>query len=317
MTLKHTDTTEQIPGLEIVSRPGIYTGITKAQYHGNGLTPTLSLSASGAKTIIGSCLKAFWAKSPLNPDYEREDKKEFDIGEATHVLLLEPHDFDAKIKVVYADSWRTNAAKAERESAYLGGLIPLLVSDREDVRAMRKAVHSDPVAGKLDFDDGLVEATMAWIDSETGVWLRCRPDFLPNHSRYMADLKTAASAKPADFAKAMKNLGYHQQAAWYLDAREAVTGEQTAKFHFPVVEKKAPSLTATYTVDNDAVQWGRKQNRSAIRLFADAMARDEWPSYRDPADPWTPKAFQVKLPKYALTELEQMQEAGVFAEPQD
>lgn len=298
--------------MPLITSPGIYEGISNDQYHGAALTPTYALSSSGARKIEKECLKAFWWDSPMNPTREREENAAFDIGTATHTLLLEPHDFDRSVQVIYMDSWRTKDAQQQRDQARLNGLIPLLVRDYEYVKAMRQAFLDDPVCRTLDFEDGVKEATMAWIDAETGVWLRCRPDFLPNHSRYKADIKTAASAHPADFQRAINEHGYYMQAAWSMDAHEAIFNEQIRQFFFLPIEKKPPFLTSVIEVDDDAIEWGRRQNRRAIRRFAKAMETNDWAGYRDPRDPDTPKAFKLGLPRYAITALEAEEKEGAF-----
>lgn len=298
--------------MSIITLPGIYSGITNEQYHGAGLTPSYSLSSSGARTIEKGCLRMLWENSPLNPDKEPQDSTAFDIGKATHILLLEPHDFDRSVCVVYADSWRTKEAQTQREQARLGGLIPLLVQQYQDVKRMREAFLSDPICKALDFSDGVKEATLAWQDAETGVWLRYRPDFLPNHTNYHADVKTAESANPPAFKRAVEEHGYFMQAAWGLDAHKAVLGEEVSKFAFMAIEKKKPHLASVHWVESEALYWGRKLNRRAIRLFAKAMEKNEWPGYRDPAHPDTPKAFNVGLSKYRIADLERQEKDGVL-----
>lgn len=298
--------------MPIITTPGQYTGISAEQYHGPDLTPSFALSSSGARTIEQECLQRFWWDSAMNPNREREEKEHFDIGKALHVLLLEEHDFDSAVKVVFFDNWRTKDAQQERLQAYEDGLIPLLAKTYLEVKAMRAAFWAHPLCQMLDFEDGLREVTLAWIDPETDVWLRCRPDFLPNHSRYMVDPKTADSANPTAFQRAIWNNGYHCQAAWYIDAIKAVRDIDLDTFYFIAMEKKPPFLISVIDLTSEAIQYGRLQNRRAIRRFADAMETGEWPGYRDKRFPGDDRAFRLGLPRYALTELEQQEKDGAL-----
>jgi len=299
------------PSMALITEPGVYDGISADAYHSLGLTPEYALSSSGARELEASCPAAFWWNSPLNPDQEPARKTEFDIGNATHLLVLQPEEFADRVVEVEADDWRTKAAQEMRDSARADRRIPLLTKQVRAVRAMREAILSHPIAG-LAFQGGEAEQTMAWIDQETGVWLRCRPDYRPPHARYLVDIKTTTSAHPRDFEKAVWNFGYHMQAAWYLDAEEAVTGERPSKFYFVAVEKEAPFLVAVHEMDADAIGWGRIQNRSAIRTFAECMTSGQWPGYRDPIAPQKDKAFPIGLPGFALRDLEKRHERGDF-----
>jgi hypothetical protein len=49
--------------------------------------------------------------------------------------------------------------------------------------------------------NGESEVTLAWQDKETGVWLRARPDFLPQKRLIVPDLKTAADGAPKGFQR--------------------------------------------------------------------------------------------------------------------
>src|SRR3546814_18777995 len=50
--------------------------------------------------------------------------------------------------------------------------------EAEIVRQVADAIGLHDVA-KLAMKGGDPEVTLVWQDEETGVWLRCRPDFLP------------------------------------------------------------------------------------------------------------------------------------------
>ncbi|WP_343715303.1 PD-(D/E)XK nuclease-like domain-containing protein [Inquilinus sp.] len=295
----------------LITEPGVYDGISAEAYHSLGLTPEFALSSSGAREIDATCPAAFWWNSPLNPDREPPRKTEFDIGNATHLLVLQPEEFADRVVEVEADDWRTNAAKAARDEAREDRRIPLLTKQLRMVEAMRDAVLAHPIAG-LAFQGGAAEQTIAWRDGETGVWLRCRPDYRPPHRRYLVDAKTTTSAHPRDFERRVLDYGFHMQAAWYLDAEQAVAGERPTKFFFVAVEKEPPFLVAVHEMDVDAIGWGRIQNRRAIRTFAECMSSGRWPGYRDPLQPSKDQAFRISLPGFALRDLEARHERGEF-----
>lgn len=285
-----------------IQAPGIYS-MSSAEYHRDP-----ALSSTGARLITLDC-PAVYRHQIDNPPVKRE----FDIGNATHLLVLEPPLFAGAVREIDADDYRTKAAQEARDAARAEGRLPLLRKEIELVHAMRDAVWSDPIAGQA-FRGGQPEQSMFWRDPEFGIMCRTRPDYLPPHTRYLVDLKTAMSADPEDFARQAYSLGYHMQAAWYLDGVEAITGTRPERFAFVVVSKKPPHIVTTCWLDNEMIEWGRIQNRHARGVFAWCQAHDRWPSYQ-PDITAPPVAHTISLPGWARKELEAKHEAGAFEPP--
>lgn len=272
-------------------------------YHAND-----ALGSTGARIIANDCPAAFRWREP-------QVKREFDIGNATHLLCLEPEKFKAKIGIVPFDDYRKKDAQTARDDIRADNQIPLLPNELEAVRTMRAAIFDDPIAG-VAFRAGLAEQSLFWTDPEFGVRCKMRPDWLPAHVRYLIDIKTSVSADPRDFEKAVVNYGYHQQAAWYLDGAEAATGNKPDRFAFIVVSKRPPHLVTTCWLDEDAIAWGRILNRYARGVYAWCRKRNHWPAYQ-PDIIGPPKAFTISLPHWAVKDLERQHEAGAFTPPQE
>lgn len=167
---------------------------------------------------------------------------------------------------------------AEKEAAELAGKTVLKADDYTAVLGMAEAMKRHPISKALG--RGKCEQTICWKDSETGIWLRCRPDFLPDDNRFIPDYKTTASAHPDDFARDVPHYGYHQQAALYLDGIAAVFGENEARqFYFIAQEKEPPYIIQPFALDVESVEWGKRLNRKAIRTFARCLESNNWPAY--------------------------------------
>jgi hypothetical protein len=290
----------------MITEPGFY-DISAAEYHADPCHP-MSLSSTGARTLIRDCPAQFmWDRD--NPP----EKREFDIGNAAHLLVLQPDRYEAAIFRVDAGDYRTKDARAQRDGARENGRIPLTRAEAEMVDAMRNAIFTHPVAGKA-FANGHTEQSIFWRDSEFGIWCRTRPDFLPAHRRYLVDLKTATSADPEDFTRAVLTYGYHQQAAWYMDGVEAVTGTRPERFAFVVVSKKPPYFVTVCWLDDEMIGWGQVLNRRAKGLFAWCLHYRTWPAYR-PEITGPPAAFTISMPDWARRRLEEQDEAGAFEPP--
>lgn len=290
-------------GGAIVTEPGIYS-LTSEQYHGHP-TPTQCLGSTGARLLVNACPAEYRYRTD-NP----EVKTAFDIGNATHLLTLEPAAFEKRIGRVRFDDYRKKEAQAERDDIRASGRIPLLPEQVADVEAMRASVFDHPIA-HLAFQGGAAEQSLFWRDPEFGFWCKCRPDYWPARRPYLTDLKTAVSAAPEDFSKAVINYGYGQQAAWYLDGVAAVTGEKPDRFAFIVVEKTAPYLVSICWLDPTVIEWGRILNRRARSVFAWCLEHDRWPGFQ-PDITKAPAAFTISLPAWAIRDLERRHEAGEF-----
>ncbi len=277
----------------IITQAGAYADIPMSDYHRNpNLLPGPSLSSSGAKKISSQSAFHYWYDSPLNPNRPEEDSApHFNVGKAAHDMLLmgedwrknyfvTPEGFSLAAKNKFAE------AIAEREAAIEAGIPVLRYQDAKVVEAVTEAIGANKDAINA-LSNGLPEMTLAWQDRETGVWLRARPDWLPNSIingapvRVVTDLKFLAQThcRPHGFSKALFDFGYHQSAAFYDDGIEAIYGQRATNWLFVAVEKDAPHSVSVYELPQTDVERGRFQNRQAIRTFADCLAADKWPSY--------------------------------------
>jgi hypothetical protein len=289
--------------MTVIDQPGIY-DLTLAEYLADPCAEP-SISSSGLRTIENECPLVYWHDSPLNPNRERSTTTAFEFGRATHDWLLQKDRF-LEFNHVLSDSCdlRTKAGKAERDEALEAGKTVIKAEEFEAVKAMRQAVLDHEYAGAA-FENGKAEQTLVWKDPETGVWLRCRPDYLPAPMDWIPDYKTAVSAKPQEFQRAVWNHGYHMQAAHIMEGILRVTGHEPRNFFFVVQEKRPPYIVSVIALDRIALEWGATQNRRAIRIFAGCLERDHWPGYSS-------RVEQIGLPGFAEHQLQARHEAGEF-----
>lgn len=299
-----------------ITAPGIY-DMPADEYHSDPCDSP-SLGSTGARELVDGCPASFRWKQD-NP----EAKEEFDIGNATHLLVLEPEIFKTKVALIEGKTksgeaskgYQSQDAKDKRDAARAAGLIPLLPEQMEQVEGMRASLAADPIA-QFAFRETEIERSMFWRDPEFGFWCKTRPDALPKSRRYLVDLKTSTSADPEDFRRAVVNWGYHQQAAWYLDGVNHVLGVRPERFAFVVVAKTPPYLVSTCWLDEEAIGWGVKLNRYARGVFAWCLEHDAWPSFT-PDITKPPAAFTISLPQWARRDLEERDQAGEFVPPQE
>jgi len=138
-----------------------------------------------------------------------------------------------------------------------------------------------PVASQL-FTDGQPEVSLYQHDTESGVRLRGRVDWLRADGQ-IVDLKTSVTANPAELVRRFWLYGYYMQHAWYADlvAAQGIEVPEVDAFRFVVVEKTPPYLVTVVGYDAEAVAEGRRLNRLAIRTYADCVESGVWPGYSD------------------------------------
>lgn len=296
-----------------ITKPGAYDGIAHERYLGN-CTPAPALNATGAWQIESECPAYFYDRASFNPDPIIEERRIFDIGRASHLIVLEPKLFDKRVAVIDAPDYRAYDAQRARDLRRSSGQVPLLTHELAMVTAMRNALRKHPIA-KLAFRGGKAERSYFWQDRETGIWCKARPDYSMPPRDYAIDYKTSTSARPDHISRQIARLGFHVRAAWYLDAIEAIEGARPERFCFIVQSVEPPHLVSVAWLENQSLLWGRLLARHARETFARCLAAKEWPGYRPAASPLTDSAFTIGLPAWSLRELQIKFERGEFNPP--
>jgi hypothetical protein len=236
-------------------------------------------------------------KSPAHAQAARENQgaptKAMILGSATHTWLLEPELFDDEFLVADIDR-RTKAGKEMEAQANEAGLEILKPDEMQQIDAMIKSVNSHKSASIL-ISKGEAEQSVFWIDEETGIQLKCRPDFR-RADGIIVDLKTCLDASPEAFVKTILNNNYHIQAAMYLDGLKA-QNVFAENFTFIAVEKEAPFAVGVYVLDNDFIEIGRQQYKKALQILANCIKEKKYPAYSE-------DIVELKPPKWAFTKRE-------------
>ncbi len=204
--------------MTLIDKPGIYRDITAVQYHADPC-PSPSLSSSIAKLLITKSPKHAWLAhsrlggAPVDGEEESADPsatKAKALGELIHRLVIGK---GGEVVVIDADSYRTGAAKAQRDVALAKGQIPVLAHKLPEAEAAANAAREQLDAMGFDYAyrDGMKEVVLAWY--EDGIWLRIMVDQLViDEAVKMAairDLKTVGrSSHPKACGKQISDMGY-------------------------------------------------------------------------------------------------------------
>ncbi|KYK44565.1 hypothetical protein A1D31_14305 [Bradyrhizobium liaoningense] len=276
-------------------KPGVYLKLDNEAYHAGP-----GISKSGLWTIE--------TKSPAHYKFgEREESNAFDFGDACHLAILQPNDFE-KAVVRGPEDRRGNKWKDVAEVCKADKKLLLTSGDFDGVLAIRDTVHADPwINSIITSGDGVNEASGFWIDPETGELCRCRPDRYRRDIKLILDVKSTASAHPDAFAKSVVNFGYHAQEAFYTDGWQAC-GQQVEGFAFLAFEKKPPYAYAVYELPPSIVEEGRAMMRKALNTYAECRKANRWPAYGDGVQELSFKRWSYRLTQAPDTLDEQLAE---------
>lgn len=237
--------------------PGLYFGLPADDYHADP-----ALSSSGVRDLLISPLTFYC--NHLADTGEDPDTKATATGTAFHARIVEGRDvFQARYALPLEKDDHPDAldgaadlkARCKELGLPVGGNIaalceriatadpraelwPLMVAEHRARHAGKTFIKPDawmeiefaagiverhPTAAKA-FAGGFPEVSMVWLDEETGVPMRSRPDYLK--VGFLVDLKTFSNpfGMPVAncVARAVASNRYHTRAAMYLDGVERV-----------------------------------------------------------------------------------------------
>jgi hypothetical protein len=253
----------------LLDEPGRY-DIPEDQYHRDPLRHLGgSLSSTTARKLLPPSCPALARWEVDHPQL----KSAYDLGSVTHRLVL---GSGCPILEVPAKDWTAAGAagKAAKDKARAEGSVPLLSKDLAKARAMRDAVHADPLArALLTLPGGAPEQTLIW--QEDGTWCRAMFDRLGDPS---VDLKTCESVDDDHLTKAVWNYGYHVQRVFYGRGYRAIYG-RPVDFYFIFVQKDPPHLVRVVQLDAELERIGEQKVDEALDVWRDCQKTGTWPGY--------------------------------------
>lgn len=262
-----------------IDKPGIYRGISPADYHADPC-PEPSLTQSIAKILLERSPQHAWTAHPrLNPQFEEDNNKKFDLGNVAHALVLgRGKDFE----ILPFDDYRTKAAQQARDEAHQAGKVAVLMKQFERAVFMETEVlrqlklHEDSDC----FGSGAPEVMLCW--QEDGIWFRALVDFLHDNLRTVDDYKTTdMSVAPHVIGLRAEAAGWHIQAAFIERGLRLLDpdGQGKRRFRFIAQETAAPHALTVMHLDEHWLTMGHKQVDIAAAIWRRCIKNDSWPGY--------------------------------------
>lgn len=250
-----------------------------------------AMSAGGLKRMRQSPAHFYGMQLDPNRPQPGEPTPAMKNGTLVHCCIFEPAAVDERY-VVKPDgmNFSTKDGKAWRD-AQAREIVE--AEQMASAKAQAAALRRLPEIGAL-LSDGYGEASAFWIDDETGELCKCRPDWTSpaGDGVILVDGKTCQDASPDGFSRAIWNMDYWLQAAWYSDGFTAATGLRVHGFVFAAVESSWPHAAAAYMLGDDALDKARAENRRLLNLYAECKRAGVWPGYQESIQP-------IALPAWA------------------
>ena len=273
-------------------KPGLHYLLDIGAYHAD----QESVSKSGLDEIARSPAHYFARRlDPMRPA-PREKAGQLE-GTLAHCATLEPDEFLRRYRVSSNVNRNTKVWKEFAEKALGDGLEPIQLSQYEAAMRQAESVRALPEV-KDALSAGHAEISACWLDEETGVLCRCRPDWTSpagSDGCVLMDLKTYGDASKAEFVRQIARKHYAAQAGFYTDGFGIASGLMVHGFVFVAVETEWPHAAACYMLDHDSLEAGRRWYRRHLATYAQCLRTGIWPGY-------SPRIELLTLPRWATLE---------------
>jgi len=283
---------------EQIKNPGVYSGIPLERYHDGDICVEPSVSSSGLRKLYNPSpyVKAspahYWMNSPYNEE-RIEDSEETEwmvLGRAAHHLLFGEKDFSqifvARPATINAESWHASKTicKLWLKEQEKKGLTVITMGQLKAIRGIARELAKEPLI--IDPDgkrsgilNGLIEHSM-FAKHRSGLWLKIRPDAMPNDSLDYVDLKLTRSIMWPDLQRSIRDYGYFMQAGLTAMVVQDVLGQPLNSYTLVFAESTEPHCIEIVTLKENDIQRGIQACEVALAKFVQCWEAKRWPGPR-------------------------------------
>jgi hypothetical protein len=183
--------------------------------------------------------------------------------------------------------WNGNSTWCKKWEAEHKGKTLVKAQKMRDVNfATARLMRDSGIKALLHCSKYQVYVTADYVDRQTGtvIPIKVLIDLVPHkdHEEFgkaLGDFKTARDAGHEHWEKEIFKRSYHVQAALYIDAYVAATGEDRTEFRHAIQENVRPYQTARRILSIEFVNLGRAFYLRALRRYARCLETGVWPDY--------------------------------------
>lgn len=180
------------------------------------------------------------------------------FGRAYHVAMLEPNEFNDKVKV-FDSATRTTKGYKEFKASNPNAPTIILQKEYDKIMRMQDVLFSHSEVRDLLVAEGEREIANAWQDDDTGVFCKGKADY--RHDSVLIDLKTTGDGSFNGFSGSCMKYGYDRQSAFYSD------GFGCNDFIFITQEKEMPYNVNIFYTSNKFISRGRSEYKDLLDTY--------------------------------------------------
>jgi hypothetical protein len=282
--------------VEKVTGPGIYR-ISIENYHAQKEW----MSSSGLVHAKNSLSEY---KLYLDGYYDHNDALHFSFGNACELYLIDEVDFYNMVAIAKESEWLEEALaenpnlktpkasktfqtykKAFEEENQGKYIIPDVGEQSfEAVKVLCARCKQDEWISKI-IKGAEYQNSFYWIDPETGLKLKTRPDLINRDLGIVIDIKTTLDGSPKRFSRTIAELDYPIQACIQIEGVQQTGAIPVVQRYFwLLLEKNAPFNATLYEFDMGDVLVVMDELKYQLRKLKKAYDEDAWPGYGQAAD---------------------------------
>ena len=235
------------------------------------------INQSSLKTAWKKGWKYFYA-AHIAKTIPPKSESYFAVGSAIHLFLLENAKFKERVIEIPKDvlgkgdkknttAW-DNFAEANKDK------VLLKPAEMQSVLACVESIMQHPSAMEILAAPAHIEQP---IGAEIfGVKARSVPDICLQRGGVVVDVKSTSTVDEYEFRSQVRKLGYHIQAAWYLELCTAFYGKRYSQFVFIAVETEPPYRCRCYYLDEAFLYDGHMIAEQLAQEYARRYAASDW-----------------------------------------
>lgn len=214
--------------------------------------------------VNSTLLKEISLKSIAHALTEKPKTPAMILGSAMHSYILEPEKFIDEFCVLPKYDKRTKDGK-EKYNIFLSELNGREIISEDDflmIKSMKETLMSSSLIDAI-LSDGKSEEI--YLTKLHGLDCKIKVDY--SCEKYLVDYKTTLNAEPSSFHRQIINMGYHIQAAFYLDVYNKATNSNVNEFYFIAQEKTQPFACSVNKMSQELINAGRDRYLDAMEIY--------------------------------------------------
>jgi hypothetical protein len=252
-------------------------------------------SAGISRSAISELKKSplhYW-EMYINKHKKKEPSREMIIGSAVHTLFLEPNLFEHYFAIRKKFDGRSNEGKKYKKDFEKKSLGKTIIEEDwvDTIGNIVESLNGHAKATRI-IKDASVEKSYYWVDNDTGLLCKARPDIYNQNLQILSDLKTTKEADPDSFRRNLISGDYHIQAAMQREGIYRITGKVVNDFVFIVAPTERPYKPYIYRIEEEVIEQGLFEFKQALGLLSMCYQSNKWDAERD-------EIITLTLPRWA------------------